>query len=287
MIKFYNLSEIDDKFLRESKLFENFLKDVSDICQDVIQDNYFEEYRENFSQSDYGVFGDLSIDPKYLVSEELLNKMIVDYNNKNPQSVENAVFNSKTGEKTLYKDWPENLKQVWLKNTKNGFSWAMDSRHISIFEYKDLHTNGIYKDKKVPAMFNPTNSRTSFYQEMDVVLNILKSQYPNKLVKKSGGFWYKPGYYMGWHNNHGRKGTRIYVTYADENGKSFFRYRDKKTGDVITTYDQKGWTVRLFDVSDVPNDFYWHSVYSNCNRFSFGFNIEEELENESSNRRKS
>ena len=276
MVKFMNYSNRKIDFLKNNKYLENFLNDISIICDDVIQNNYYEEYRENFSQSSYGVIDNIDINPNYFVSEELLNRMIVDYNNKNPHSTDDAIFTDKSGNLTPYSQWPDHLKKVWLNNTKKGFSWAMDSKHVSLFEYKDLHTNFSYKDKKIPSMFNPSNSRTSFYQEMDTVVEILKKEYPNKLVKKSGGFWYKPNYYMGWHNNHGRKGTRLYLTYSDSNGKSFFRYRDNKTGDVVTTYDQKGWTIRMFDITDEPGNFYWHSVYSRCNRFSFGFNIEKE-----------
>lgn len=276
MIKFYHTSKESNNFLVNSKKLENFLNGISIMCDDVIQDNYYEEYRDNFSQSEYGIFGDIDVHPEYFVSEELLNKMIVDYNNKNPQSTDNVIFTDKNGKLTPHDDWPNELKKVWLKNYKNGFSWAMDAKHVSLYEYKDLHTNLSYRDKKSPSMFNPTNSRTSFYQEMDTIVEILKNEYPNNLVKKSGGFWYKPDYYMGWHTNNRRKGTRLYFTYTNENGKSFFRYRDNNTGNIITTYDQKGWTVRMFDISNEPNDFYWHSVYSRCNRFSFGFNIEEE-----------
>jgi hypothetical protein len=278
MIKFYHLSVKENNFLKNNDRLENFLSDISITINDVIEENYYEEYRENFSQSSYPIFNDIKIDPKYLVSEELLNKMIVDYNNKNPQSTDDAVFTDKSGKVTPYNEWSNNLKKVWLRNTKNGFSWAMDSKHVSLFEYNDLHTNQLYKNNKVPSMFNPTNSRTSFYQEMDTMVEILQKEYPNNIIKKSGGFWYKPDYYMGWHNNNTKKGARLYLTYSDENGKSFFRYRDNNTGNVITTYDQKGWTIRMFDVSERPNDFYWHSVYSKCNRFSFGFNIEEDSE---------
>jgi|TARA_B100000073_G_C23737881_1_gene572833 hypothetical protein len=276
LIKFYNFSKVDNKFLINNKKLDTFLSDVSLMCNDVIQENYYEEYRTNFSMSDYGFFENVQVNSNYFVSEELLDRMIFDYNNQNLLSTDKSIFTATNGKQLPFDEWSEDLKKAWKKNIKKGFSWGIDSKHVSLFEYKDLHTNLLFKDKKIPLMFNPTNSRTSFYQEMDVVKNVLQSEFPNNNVKKSGGFWYKPNYYMGWHNNQGKKGTRIYVTYADENGKSFFRYKDNKTNKIITTYDQKGWTIRMFDVSDKIGDFYWHCVYSKCNRFSFGFNIEGE-----------
>ena len=38
------------------KKLDTFLSDVSLMCNDVIQENYYEEYRTNFSMSDYGFF---------------------------------------------------------------------------------------------------------------------------------------------------------------------------------------------------------------------------------------
>ena len=56
MIKFYNFSKVDNKFLINNKKLDTFLSDVSLMCNDVIQENYYEEYRTNFSMSDYGFF---------------------------------------------------------------------------------------------------------------------------------------------------------------------------------------------------------------------------------------
>ena len=46
----------------------------------------------------------------------------------------------------------------------------------------------------------------------------------------SGHFWYPPGGYMSWHTNAGAPGLRLYLSYAREPGRSFFRYRDPQTG---------------------------------------------------------
>ena len=86
----------------------------------------------------------------------------------------------------------------------------------------------------------------------------------------SGHFWYPPGGYMAWHTNNRFPGWRIYLPHTDEPGKSFFRYLDPATDEVITSCDHC-WDVRMFRVD--PQVPLWHCVYSETNRFSFGYVI--------------
>ena len=89
-------------------------------------------------------------------------------------------------------------------------------------------------------------------------------------VINTGHLWYPPGSYMGWHTNSRNPGWRLYINHAEEPGKSFFRYRDPRSGRVITSVDQV-WNVRLFRASiEKP---LWHAVYSATNRFSLGYKV--------------
>jgi len=89
-------------------------------------------------------------------------------------------------------------------------------------------------------------------------------------VRSSGHFWYPPGGYMGWHTNLKTPGWRMYINYCEESGKSFFRYRDPDSGNIVTTTD-KQWNFRLFRItSEKP---LWHAIYSDTNRFSIGYKI--------------
>ena len=92
----------------------------------------------------------------------------------------------------------------------------------------------------------------------------------NFSFENTGHFWYPPGGYMGWHTNSRKPGWRFYITYADEPGNSFFRYRDPISGEITTAYD-KQWNFRLFKVSQ--EEPLWHAVYSDTNRFSIGYTI--------------
>ncbi len=89
-------------------------------------------------------------------------------------------------------------------------------------------------------------------------------------VNVSGHFWYPPGGFMGWHTNLRKPGWRMYINYAEESGKSFFRYRDPDTKKIVTCMDQE-WNFRLFKITlEKP---FWHAVYSDTNRFSLGYAI--------------
>lgn len=88
-------------------------------------------------------------------------------------------------------------------------------------------------------------------------------------VRVTGNFWYPPGGYMGWHTNGNDPGVRLYATWAKEGYKSFFRYAT--AGAIVTSYDAEGWNFRQFTV-DRQRPF-WHCVYSDTHRVSFGFNL--------------
>ena len=89
-------------------------------------------------------------------------------------------------------------------------------------------------------------------------------------VANSGHFWYPPGAYMAWHTNSGAPGWRMYISHAEQPGKSFFRYRDADTNEIITSMDDE-WNVRIFEIRS--GKLLWHAVYSETNRFSLGYMI--------------
>ena len=101
---------------------------------------------------------------------------------------------------------------------------------------------------------------------------ILKEVYTGMKVSLSGSFVYPDTGYMGWHTNHLDPCKRVYIVYSDEGKRSFFKYEED--GKIITDFDDKGLTIREFDVPNTK-PYFWHCVGSTCNRFSFGFRIEE------------
>lgn len=92
----------------------------------------------------------------------------------------------------------------------------------------------------------------------------------NILISISGRFHYPPKGFMGWHTNSNAEGWRVYASRSDENNKSFFRYY--RNGKVITEYEKAGWNFRAFQVQ--KGHLYWHCVYTDTNRYSFGFRFQ-------------
>jgi hypothetical protein len=86
----------------------------------------------------------------------------------------------------------------------------------------------------------------------------------------SGRIWYPVNGYMGWHTNSNNKGYRIYCTFAREGEKSFFRFRDPETEEIITSWDKQGWNFRMFKIGEKP---IWHSVFSETDRISIGYSL--------------
>ena len=86
--------------------------------------------------------------------------------------------------------------------------------------------------------------------------------------------WFKPKNYMGWHTNCRKvkhKDYRLYFVWCDEDNKSFFRWRDSM-GKIHTKWERKGWNLNWFQLGNCENPT-WHCIYSNCNRFSIGFQV--------------
>ena len=97
---------------------------------------------------------------------------------------------------------------------------------------------------------------------------VAQALFPNsELISISGRFHYAPKGYMGWHTNSNMEGWRVYASRAEEDKKSFFRYF--KNNRVHTEWESKGWNFRAFQV--IKGQPYWHCVYTDCDRYSFGF----------------
>jgi hypothetical protein len=119
------------------------------------------------------------------------------------------------------------------------------------------------------------DNRISFFRFKEIIT--LKEYINSKLnveAVKSGIFWYPSNGYCGWHTNSDtklHKPNRLYLTWAQEDKKSFFRYQDNSTGEIKTNYDTKGWQIRKFKLSSDEESLYWHCVGSQTNRVSIGF----------------
>ena len=101
------------------------------------------------------------------------------------------------------------------------------------------------------------------------IRKILENKYGGETVV-SGQFYYPPTGFMGWHTNHDAPCERLYINYASEDNKSFFRYFDGRQ--IVTDYDKIGMNARKFTCTG-ERPYFWHCVGSECDRISFGFKL--------------
>ncbi|WP_414583113.1 Nif11-like leader peptide family natural product precursor [Scytonema sp. PCC 10023] len=108
------------------------------------------------------------------------------------------------------------------------------------------------------------------------ILKLLENYFETE-IRFSGSLWYPPNAYRLWHTNESQPGWRMYLIDFDnfqsiENEKSFFRYMNPDTKEVVTLYE-KPKIVRFFKVEQEPERLFWHCIVNatKSNRWSFGF----------------
>jgi hypothetical protein len=156
----------------------------------------------------------------------------------------------------------EGALQSILESGRDVHGISSDGGISNVIVFNGGHIKGAVSDRGLLAMRQVVDETVS----KKIVECFTSSR--DLAVACSGHLWYPPGAYMGWHTNSRAPGWRLYISYAEEPGKSFFRYRDPDTHQIITSWDEQ-WNARLFEVrADKP---LWHAVYSETNRFSLGY----------------
>ena len=122
----------------------------------------------------------------------------------------------------------------------------------------------------------PCSKKSGMYSfentgQSEELLHYVEEAYPDYRVEVSGHFYYPPGGFMGWHTNSDVPCKHLYITVASAPVMSFFRYRDAD-GSIVTDFDNQGINFREFDTTNVE-PLFWHCVYSQCDRVSFGFRL--------------
>ena len=108
------------------------------------------------------------------------------------------------------------------------------------------------------------------FQGFDAIIDSVSEQL-NLSLTPTGFYWYPYNGYCGWHTNNDKEGERVYLVWAAEDKKSFFRFQDPKTQKIVTNWDEKGWSLKRFSVSKERT--LWHCVGSKTNRISIGFKV--------------
>jgi hypothetical protein len=167
--------------------------------------------------------------------------------------------------KNLSNSIEKSLDKIQLNFRLKNIAPAKDGKYYVSEEYLQtiVHDDVVVGDIAYLydfAHLNITDKLYLYAQEM----------FPHLKPVVSGHFLYPPGGFMSWHTNSDKPNKHLYFTYADEEGKSFFRSFDNN--EIVTDYDKKGLNIRVFDTTNA-GPLYWHCVYSDCNRYSFGFRL--------------
>ena len=96
-------------------------------------------------------------------------------------------------------------------------------------------------------------------------------------MEARGNFYYPKGAYREWHTNaYHVNGYRMYFI-ATGKGGSYFNYINPESNQVVNLKDANEYA-NIFYVYGTDNwdKMIWHSIYSNTDRFSLGFNIHPE-----------
>lgn len=153
-------------------------------------------------------------------------------------------------------------------------SILVNSKHVGVRTDPEWHNNlteEALQGKQELAISN--NDNLISFERLYIhnkITPIVSRAFPEYRVRPSGFFHYPPTGYMGWHTNSDVPCKRLYITWASEAGKSFFRY--KQDGVIHTDYDDEGLTFRLFNITDKP-PYLWHCVGSETDRISIGYQL--------------
>ena len=151
-----------------------------------------------------------------------------------------------------------NTKQIGFKETKDWEKYVSPD-----YLYSRMNTDVCVSEKNNIINFSNLNISNK-------LMHIIQRLFPENNIEVSGYFHYPNTGYMTWHTNSDVPCKRLYITWAKESKKSFFRYFKNET--IMTDYDDEGLTFRIFDIGNKP-PFLWHCVGSETDRISFGFRI--------------
>jgi hypothetical protein len=130
-----------------------------------------------------------------------------------------------------------------------------------------FNTGGLGRSLLVDEVFA---LRRSIDERIAELVEGLFAETEKPALRVSGHFMYPPGGHMGWHTNTRVPGWRLYINHVEEEGRSFLRYRDPRSGEIVTSLD-RAFSCRLFRID--PAQPLWHAVHSETFRYSLGYNL--------------
>jgi len=169
--------------------------------------------------------------------------------------------------KILSKEWTPVIEEGPAAKLmyEPGLSESFVNEKVSEENLNKLESS--YYDVTVAQDIEKNDNRWKFRKgepEMITLAEYLE-EVDNQAYINTGLFHCPPGGFCGWHTNSNVQGPRMYLVWAEEDNKSFFRWKDPQTGEIITKWEKKGWNINKFIAPA------WHTLASWTNRISLGF----------------
>ena len=143
---------------------------------------------------------------------------------------------------------------------------------LSEDELKDIQRDftDIPKARFLDDNCNRLSYKKSFTEFQPIIREL--SKIAGGFVRPTGFYYYPIGGYCGWHTNSDNPGKRFYLTWSQEEGNNYFRFIDYDSGECITKFDKKGWSLNQFEARS--DKLLWHCVGCETRRVSIGFKLE-------------
>ena len=179
----------------------------------------------------------------------------------------------KTNIKIDYKSLLPNYSEFEQKLYQN--LSKIDYEKPSILDLKTAHESTSYDSWlhiKNQEVFVAKQKNLIDFKSQDLNRNLIRfliEMFPGYAIMPSGHFLYPPGGYMSWHTNSDMPCERLYIAVVDHPNRSCFKYINNYQ--LVEDWDNDLIVIRKFTCGEhVP---FWHAVYSECNRYSFGYRL--------------
>lgn len=163
----------------------------------------------------------------------------------------------------------EELKELWFyEKEKNNYTFDMIKKRL--YKNKEPVNWWIYNGQSY--MIHPENPILTFVKEE------IKKNIGGENTKITGCFFYDTNMFRVWHTNKwDLLGWRIYFIKTNQNNKSFFSYLDHNNNFSYEKLYDNNLTIRCFKITSIPP--LWHSIYSECQRYSLGIYLDDDTFN--------
>lgn len=151
------------------------------------------------------------------------------------------------------------------------FDIEINDNILEVLKKSPIHNKGnfILSLTKAPPDINVDIAKNVRYIDINTDIKnkiwlSLKDSIINSNIEYTNCIGYPPNGGMDWHTNSNNPGIRVYVSWSENGNSGMLWYKNNK---ILIDKDSAGFNIRQFLTPC------WHSVWSNCYRYSMGFKI--------------